>query len=360
MLTGTVGITIFWRMRTRTRLLLAALLALAVVAGACGSSSDDRDATGGGASGDGTTSLALVAYSAPKAGHDAASAAFAKTSGGAGVRIVGSYGASGDQSRAVVAGQKADVVHFSLEPDVTRLVDAGLVAPSWKSGPTKGIVSQSVVVLVVRKGNPKHLRGWEDLVRPGVQIVTPNPGSSGAARWNILAAWGHVIATGGSEADAQAYLTRLFEHTVALPGSARDATTAFTAGTGDVLISYENEAIFARQHGASVDYVVPDQSLLIENPGAVTVHAPAAATRYLRFLVSAQGQAAFASVGFRPLVTVRSLDVRGANDPKHPFPTVSHLLTIDHDFGGWASAGKRFFDPSTGIVTKIQQDTGKG
>jgi ABC-type sulfate transport system substrate-binding protein len=197
-------------------------------------------------------------------------------------------------------------------------------------------------------------------VKPGVQIVTPNHGSSGSARWNILAAWGHVIAKGGSEADATAYLRKFFQNTAALPGSARDATTAFTGGTGDVLISYENEAIFARQNGAAVDYVVPDQSILIQNPGAVTVHAPAKAKDYLDFVVSKAGQAAFASLGFRPLVSGISLDVKGANDPKDPFPTVTQLLTIDKDFGGWTAATKKFFDPSTGIVTKIQQDTGKG
>jgi sulfate/thiosulfate-binding protein len=343
-------------MLPRRRLVLAVLVALLVVVGAC-SSKDDSSSSGGG--GTKATKLSLVAFSTPKAAQDLAQAAFAKTTAGEGVTFSSSYGASGDQSRAVAAGQDADLVQFSLTPDVTRLVDAGLVAKDWDGGATKGIISQSVVVIAVRKGNPKHITGWDDLVRSGVQIVTPNPGSSGSARWNVLAAWGHVIADGGSEADAQAYLTRFFHNVVALPGSGRDATTAFTGGTGDVLISYENEAIFARQNGAALDYVVPDQTLLIQNPGAVTVGAPAAAKDYLRFLLSKDGQAAFASVGFRPLVDGVALDVKGANDPKDPFPTVTHLLTIDKDFGGWAAATKRFFDPATGIVTKVQQQTGK-
>jgi sulfate transport system substrate-binding protein len=346
--------------RRSPRLVLALLLVVAAVVGACSSSNKDDASTSGGGGRTKATKLSLVAFSTPKAAQDLAQAAFAKTSAGKGVTFSSSYGASGDQSRAVAAGQKADLVHFSLEPDVTRLVDAGLVGSDWDKGVHKGIVSQSVVVIAVRKGNPKHITGWDDLVKPGVQVVTPNPGSSGSARWNILAAWGHVIAQGGSDADAQAYLTKLFHNVVALPGSGRDATTAFTSGTGDVLISYENEAIFARQNGGALDYVVPDQTLLIENPGAVTVGAPAAAKAYLAFLVSKAGQAAFASVGFRPLVSGLSLHVNGANHPTDPFPAVHHLLTIDKDFGGWAAASKRFFDPSTGIVTKIQQGAGKG
>jgi sulfate transport system substrate-binding protein len=233
------------------------------------------------------------------------------------------------------------------------------VAPDWNAGPHKGIISDSIVVMVVRKGNPKHITGWEDLVDDGVQVITPNPGSSGSARWNILAAWGHVIATGGSEADATAYLTQLFEHTVALPGSGRDATTAFQGGTGDVLLSYENEAILARQNGADFDYVIPDQTLLIENPGAVTVGADPKAQDYLDFVVSPAGQTEFAKVGFRPLVDGVDVKVAGANDPDHPFPAVKDLLTIADDFGGWPTAAKKFFDPDDGIITKIQQETGK-
>jgi sulfate/thiosulfate-binding protein len=346
-------------MRSRTHRFLPVLLAAVVVLGAC-SSSSKTSAGGGGGSTTAGTNLHLVGYSSPKAAHDAAQAAFAKTTEGAGVSWTSSYGASGDESRAVAAGLKADVVHFSLEPDVTRLVTAGLVAKDWNTGPTKGIISQTVVVLAVRKGNPKHITGWDDLVKPGIKIVTPNPGSSGSARWNVLAAWGHVIAAGGTDAQAQAYLTRFFQNTVALPGSARDATTAFTGGTGDVLISYENEAIFARQNGAALDYLVPEQTILIQNPGAVTVGANPKAKDYLAFVVSKAGQEAFASVGFRPLDPTVAVQVPGATDPSAPFPAVQQLLTIDKDFGGWTAATKRFFDPTTGIVTKIQQSTGKG
>jgi len=154
----------------------------------------------GGGSG---TILALVGFAVPKAGNNAAQEAFAQTTAGKGTLWRESYGASGDQSRAVASGLKADYVHFSITPDITRLVDAGLVAQDWNAGANKGIVTDSVVVLVVRKGNPKNIQGWNDLTRDGIGVVTPNPGSSGAARWNILAAYQHVIGGGGDEEDAE-------------------------------------------------------------------------------------------------------------------------------------------------------------
>src|SRR6478609_9555059 len=189
------------------------------------------------------TTLHLVGFAVPKEANNAVQKKFAETPEGKGVVWQESYGASGDQSRAVVNGLKADYVNFSLEGDVTRLVKAGLVDENWKDGPTKGIVSDSVVVIAVPKGNPLGIKSWDDLTKPGVKIITPNPASSGSARWNILAAYQQVIANGGTEADAKEYLTRFFGNVEALPGSGRDATTAFQSGQGDVLLSYENEAI---------------------------------------------------------------------------------------------------------------------
>ncbi|MCU1393779.1 MAG: subI [Ilumatobacteraceae bacterium] len=308
----------------------------------------------------GPVDLSLVAFSVPKEADEALEKAFAATPEGKDTTFTESYGASGDQSRAVVAGLKADIVHFSLESDVTRLVKEKLVADDWNAGPNKGIVSTSVVVIAVRPGNPKHITGWDDLIKDGIQIVTPNPGSSGSARWNILAAYGHVIANGGSEDDAKAYLTSFFKNTVALPGSGRDATTAFLAGTGDVLISYENEAILAKQSGAALDYVVPDQTLLIENPAAVTTDAAPRAKAFLDFALSDAGQTIFVQKGFRSLNnSITGVNVVGANDPANPFPTPKKLLTITGDFGGWTDAAKKYFDADTGIVTLIQQQTGK-
>jgi sulfate/thiosulfate-binding protein len=342
------------RIFSRPRIVTAVAVSLsAAVLSACGGGSS--------AAGDSTT-LSLVGFAVPKAGNNAAQAAFAKTSEGKGTTWKESYGASGDQSRAVADGLKADYVHFSLTPDVTRLVDAGLVAKDWNAGANKGIVTDSVVVLVVRKGNPKKITGWDDLAKPGIGIVTPNPGSSGSARWNILGAWQHVIAAGGSEADATDFLTKVFANVKALPGSGRDATTAFQGGTGDVLISYENEAIFARQSGEDIDYILPDDTLKIENPAAVTTGADPKAKAFLDYVLTKEGQEQYVAKGFRPLESVKGVDVgevKGANDESDPFPTPSKLFTIDGDLGGWDAVNTKFFDENDGIITKIIAASGK-
>jgi len=334
-----------------------AIVASAAVLAACAPSSSDDSTSDGKKS-----TLSLVAYSVAKAADGGVEKAFSKTNPGEGVSWKQSYGASGDQSRAVVGGLKADVVHFSLSPDVTRLVDEGLVDKSWDQNDNKGILSTSVVAIVVRKGNPKNIQSFADLAKPGIGIVTPNPGSSGSARWNILAAYQSIIANGGSEADAEAYLEKVFANVKALPGSGRDATTAFQGGTGDVLLSYENEAIFARQSGEDVDYIVPKQNLLIENPAAVTTKAPPEAKDFLDFAISAKGQAVFAQYGFRPVASVTGVDtptVKGANDPANPFPAIDELFTIDKTFGGWSAVNAKFFDEKNGIITKVIAESGK-
>ncbi len=264
-----------------------------------------------------------------------------------------------------MAGSAADVVHYSLETDVTRLVGEGLVADDWKDNPTKGIATSSVVVFVVRKGNPDNIQTWDDLVKPGVEIITPNPGSSGSARWNILAGWAH--ATGGKDDDAagKAYLTKLLNNTIALPASGREATTAFTDGSGDVLLSYENEAILAKQSGADIDYVLPPDTLLIQNPAAVTTEAGAAAKSFLEFMTGKEAQADYAQSGFRPVIDGVDIgDVEGANDPSDPFPAPDTLYTVDDNFGGWCEAADKYFGDGQegnplGIVTELQQNLGK-
>jgi sulfate/thiosulfate-binding protein len=313
------------------------------------------------ASGDSGSSekVSVVGFSILKTANKDLVADFQKSGDGKDAEFSESYGASGDQARAVIAGLKADEVHFSLEPDMTKLTDEGLVADTWKDGPNKGIVTQSVVAIVVRKGNPKNIQGWDDLAKPGIGIVTPNPGSSGSAKWNILAAYGHIIAGGGSEADAQAYLKKLFGNVDAFPGSGKDATTAFEGGTGDVLLSYENEAIQARAAGADFDYIIPDQTLLIQNPGAVTKDASGAAKKFLEYQIGTDGQTDYAKQGFRPLDDSIKVDVPGANDPADAFPTPKTLLTIDGDFGGWAEADSKYFDDESGIVTKLIAASGK-
>jgi sulfate transport system substrate-binding protein len=326
----------------------AVLAALTLTLTACG---------GGGAAASGS-GLSLVAFSVPKPAYDDLQKDFAQTPDGKGVTWKSSYGASGDQARAVISGLPADYVGFSLQSDMTKLVDKGLVGADWNAGTTKGIVSTSVVTIVVRKGNPLGIHGWADLTKPGVKIVTPNPGSSGSARWNVLAAYSQVTANGGSEAEATDYLTQYYRNVVSLPASGREATSAFTSGTGDVLISYENEAIAARQSGADVDYIVPDTTLKIENPGAVTAKAPDTAKKFLAYVVSDTGQKVFASHGFRPLSdSVAPGSVEGANAPAHPFPAVKKLVTID-DLGGWSKVSTKFFDEKTGLVTKIQDASG--
>jgi sulfate transport system substrate-binding protein len=339
-------------MGLRTKAALAGTAAALLALTACGGASSGE--TGGG-----DQELNLVGFAVPEAANLAIAEKWAQTEEGRGYSWKASYGPSGDQSRAVENGLDADYVHFSLEGDVTRLVDAGLVADDWAAGPNKGIVSQSVVVLVVRKGNPEDIHGWDDIVKPGVGIITPNPGSSGSARWNILAGWGHVIANGGTEADAKEYITKFFDNVVALPGGGRDATTAFTQGNGDVLISYENEAILARQSGEDFEYVVPDETLLIENPGAVLEDAAPAAQDWLDYVLSPEAQTEFAKKGFRPLGDIEEVEVEGANDPANPFPAPKTLLTIADDFGGWPDAAAKFFDEETGIITQIQAETGK-
>jgi sulfate/thiosulfate transport system substrate-binding protein len=332
-------------MRTKGIGLLLAVAALVAVVGAvagCGSSSS---ASGGGGGG----KLSLVAYSTPQEAYEQLIPAFQKTAAGKGVTFSQSYGASGDQSRAVANGLPADVVEFSLEPDVTKLVDAGLVSSSWSQDEWHGFVTNSVVALVVRKGNPKDIHGWDDLIKPGVQVIEPNPFSSGGARWNVMAAYGAQIKQGKSPEQALAYLQQFFKHVAVQDKSARDALQTFTSGKGDVLVSYENEAITAQQKGKAVDYVIPDQTILIQNPVAVTKDAKSSAKAFVAFLHTPEAQKIFAEKGYRP-VDEELLD-------KAKYPTPSGLFTID-DFGGWAKVMKDFFDPQKGSVAKIEQGLG--
>jgi sulfate/thiosulfate-binding protein len=345
-------------MRNRTRSLVALGLAGSVLLAACGGSDDDDGAAGSETE---EVTLNIVGFAVPEAANVAIAEEFNKTAEGAGVSFESSYGASGDQSRAVAEGLAADYVHFSVASDVTRLVDEGLVADTWADGPTKGIVSSSIVVFAVREGNPENIQTWDDLVQPGIEIVTPNPASSGAARWNALAAYGQAIDGGATEEEATQYVTDLFANVVSLPSSGRDATTAFLGGTGDVLLAYENEAILAHQNGEEFDYVIPDTTMLIENPGAILVDAEPKAQAWLDFVLSTEGQEQFALKGFRPVIDgVEYGQVEGANDPSDPFPEVPDLLTVEDDFESWEALSDKFFDEETGIVTVIIAESGKG
>ena len=275
---------------------------------------------------------------------------FQATAAGAGTSFKESYAASGDQSRAVEAGQKADYVVFSLEPDMTRLVDAGLVDKDWNAGPTKGMVSDSVVAFITRKGNPKGITTWEDLTQDDVEVITPNPFTSGAAQWNIVAAYQSQIDQGKTPDEALQYVDQLFRHVPVQPASGREALQVFNSGQGDVLISYENEAIAAQQAGEDIDYVIPDQNLLIENPAAVVNTGNVAkAQAYLDYAHSADGQKIFGDHGYRPV------DKQVA--AQFDFPKPKQLSTIA-DLGGWSKVKADFFDPENGSITKIFQGQG--
>jgi sulfate transport system substrate-binding protein len=326
-----------------SRAMPVAVAAVSIAAFASGCATTSASAKSGGGS------LNLVAYSTPQQAYSALIPQFNATADGKGVSFRQSYGASGSQSRAVIAGQPADVVAFSLEPDMSKLVDAGLVASDWNAGQYKGIVTDSVVVFVVRKGNPKHITGWDDLVKPGIKVVTPNVFSSGSAKWNLMAAYGAQIKQGKTPTEALAFVKAMLRNTVAQPESGSKATEAFVGGTGDVLISYENEAIKAQQGGADVDYVTPDQTILIENPIAVTKNAPASAAKFVSFLYTDAAQKTFAKYGYRPVVA--------ADLDKNEFPTPKQLFTID-DLGGWSKVNTEFFDPDHGSISKIENELG--
>ena len=335
-------------------------------------------ACGGDAASSDAETISIVGFAVPEAANKAIAAEFKKTPEGKDVDFKTSYGASGDQSRAVADGLKADYVHFSVATDVARLVDAGLVDADWDKGPNKGIVSTSVVVLGVREGNPKNIQGWDDLIKPGVGIVTANPASSGAARWNALAGWGHITENGGTEKEATEYVDKLFANVVSLTNSGRDATTSFLQGNGDVLLAYENEAILANQQGQGFEYVIPDTTLLIENPGAILKDASEPSQDWLDFVLSEDGQRQFALTGFRPVNTadpgivdfgalgLEPSDIEGAPDPSDPFPKVKNLLTLEKNFGGgdWSGVADKLFGTgedgqSLGIVTEAIAKSGK-
>jgi len=341
--------------RGRPAAMLTVVSAVALGLGACGSTSDSATSSGSSSGSAASTQLNVVGFAVIKSAYDELGTSFAKTPEGKGVTFKGSYGASGAQSRAVIAGQKADVVAFSLTPDLKNVADAGLVDPSWNAGPNKGIVSDSVVVIAVRKGNPKGIKGWADLIKPGVGIVTADPGTSGSAKWNLLAAYTQGLGATKDEAAAKAYLGSFIKNVVSWNDSGRTATDAFVKGTGDALISYENEAIAARAAGVALDYIVPESTLLIENPAAVTKTAPPQAAAFLKFVESADGQKILAGKGFRPVdPSVTATDVKGANDPANPFPKVTTLTTIA-DLGGWSDVNKKFFDKTTGLVTELRK-----
>ncbi len=331
-------------------LFLSGIVALGLASGiaACGGSSDSEGSSGEGGS------IDLVAYSTPQTVYEETIIpAFQETEEGADVEFSASFASSGDQSRAVEAGQPADFVHLPLEPDIQRIVDAGLVAEDWNTAEYEGGIQNSVVSFIVRPGNPKDIQDWDDLLRDDVEVITPNPFTSGGARWNIMAAYGQVIENGGSEEEALTFVEDMLRNTVVQDASARDSLNTFLGGQGDVALSYENEAIGAIDAGEELEYIVPDDTILIETLGVIPTDAEDSdvATSFRDFLISEEGQTLFAENGYRPV------DEKVLAQFEDEFPTPPGLFNID-DFGGWETVATEFFDPENGKVADVEAELG--
>jgi sulfate/thiosulfate-binding protein len=327
----------------------AALGLTATVIAACGGGGSSDVAGSSNNQPAGGTTLTLVAYAVPEPGWSKVIPAFAATPEGKGIQVTTSYGASGDQSRAVVDGKPADIVNFSVEPDVTRLVKANKVSADWNKDTTRGIPFGSVVSLVVRQGNPKNIKGWDDLLQPGLEVVTPSPLSSGSAKWNLLAPYAAKSNGGQDQQAGLDFVQKLVsEHVKVRPGSGREATDVFLQGSGDVLISYENEAINVERQGKPVQHINPPQTFKIENPVAVVTTGSHVdkATALKNYLYTRDAQRLWAQAGFRPVDP--GVAVEFATD----FPTPQKLWSIA-DLGGWSAVDPQLFDKDNGSITKI-------
>jgi sulfate/thiosulfate transport system substrate-binding protein len=332
---------------TLARLGVAAVAVASILGvAACGGSDSEGSSDGGG-------TVSLVAYSTPETLYtESIEPAYNETSDGEGVTFENSFGASGDQSRAVESGLPADVVHLPLEPDMQRLVDAGIIAENYNDG-DKANVQNSVVVFTVREGNPENIQDWDDLVTGDVEVITPNPFTSGGARWNIMAAYGAQLNKGASEEEALEYVRQLLENTPVQDKSASDALATFTGGKGDVLLSYENEAIRAQEAGEDVEYVIPDDTILIETQIALSEDAenPEGGQAFIDFLFSEEGQRLFAEGGYRPV------DEAVFDEFSKEFPEPPGLFTIE-EFGGWDTVATEFFDPENGSIAEVERSLG--
>lgn len=302
--------------------------------------------------------ITLVSYAVTKAAYSKIIPQFVakwKREKGQDVEIRESYGGSGSQTRAVIDGLQADVVALALALDTKKIEKAGLINPGWeKDAPNNSIVTRSVVALETRPGNPKKIKTWSDLAKPGVKIVTANPKTSGGARWNFLALWGAVAKNGGTETQALNFVTQVFKNVVVLPKDARESSDVFyKKNQGDVLLNYENEVILAAQQGKTdVSYEVPATNISIEGPVTVVDKiVDKRGTRevseaFVKFLFTPEAQREFAKVGFRPVNSTV------ANEVQSRFPKISRLYTVG-SLGGWDGVQKKFFDDGA-IFDRIQ------
>ncbi len=323
---------------------------------ACGNGGESKSNTSNqpGAAATKDVEITLVGYAVPKAAHDAIIKKFTakwQQEHNQKVTFKQTYGGSGSQTRAVIDGLPADIVHLALSGDVDKLAKASLVAADWdKKLPNQGIVAQSVAAIITRAGNPKKIKSFADLSRPDVKWVTANPKTSGGARWNFLAIWNDAIKSGANEAKATEFATAAFKNVAVLPKDAREATDAFVKqGQGDALLNYENEILFAKERGQSLDYVVPDVNVSIDTPVAIVdknvdKHGNRAVVEaFVKYLFTPESQAEFVKLGYRP----------AANAPTDPrFPKIAKLGKIS-EYGGWDKFQQKFFEDG-GVYDKIQ------
>lgn len=334
--------------------LIIFLLLVTLIATGC---SPSREATQ--AASDGDVKLTLAGYTTPREAYTEIIPLFQadwKEKTGQTVTFEESYQGSGAQSRAVVEGFEADVVALSLEADVTRIEDAGLITHDWRSAPHAGIVSTSVVAFAVREGNPKNIQDWADLVRPDLEILTPNPKTSGGAMWNVLALYGaakrgNVEGFSTDDAGAQDFLLQVLQNVSVMDKGARESITTFEKGVGDIAITYENEVLVGQQAGINYELVLPTSTIRIDNPVAVVdTYVDKHGTRevaeaFVAFLFTKEAQEVFAKHG------LRSPDTDIATATTDQYPPIEDLFTID-DFGGWSEATPTFFGDD-GIFYKV-------
>jgi sulfate/thiosulfate transport system substrate-binding protein len=338
-------------------------ITLSLAVASCGQgTSNNPPATPGGASpaaNKGNVELTLVSFAVTKAAHEAIIPKFVEQwqkEKGQTVTFNQSYGGSGSQTRAVIDGLEADIVHLALALDTTKIEKAGLIEPGWeKEVPNEGIVSKSVGAIVTREGNPKNIKTWEDLSKDGVKLITADPKTSGVARWNFLALWGSVVKTGGDETKALDLTTKVYKNVPILTKDAREATDVFfKQGQGDALINYENEIILAGEKGEKPTYTIPEVNVSIDNPIAVVdknvdKHGTReVAEAFVKFLYTPEAQREFAKVGFRPV------DATVAAEPEFvkKYAPVKTLFTAQ-DLGGWGDIQQKFFDDGA-VFDKIQ------
>ncbi|HYP67391.1 MAG TPA: sulfate ABC transporter substrate-binding protein [Thiobacillaceae bacterium] len=301
-----------------------------------------------------TRTLTLGAYTAPREAYGKAIIPafqrYWKMKTGQEVRFQESYLGSGAQARAIAGGFEADVAALSLEADVDNIARAGLIRHDWRAGPTQGMVTRSVVVIAVRKGNPKGVRDWDDLRRKGLEVLTPNVRTSGGAKWNVCALYGAALRGGtgaakGNAGAAEMLLRDVLRNVTVMDKGARESMINYERGVGDVAITYENEVLVGRKAGGTYEYVVPRATILIENPVAVVdKYADKHGNRdlaeaFVTFLAKREAQRAFAAYGLRPV------DAGVAKEVAKQFPAVRDLFTI-RDLGGWSQVDRGLFGAS--------------